>query len=52
MAKDEGKAKAEAEKEETTVRPVARFVWAMMLARIYDQRKSLWDEVFPLICPK
>ena len=52
MAMDEGKAKAEAEKEETPVRPVARFVWAMMLARIYGQRKSLWDEVFPLICPK
>ena len=43
-AKDEGKAKAEAETEETPVRQAARFVWAMLLARIY--------EVFPLICPK
>jgi len=23
----------------------------MLLARIYDRRKSLWDEVFPLVCP-
>ena len=44
MAKDEGKAKAEAETEETPVHQAARFVWAMLLARIY--------EVFPLICPK
>ena len=46
MATDEGKgkAKAEAETEETPVRQTARFVWAMLLARIY--------EVFPLICPK
>ena len=45
-ARDEGKAKAEAEAEteETPVRQAARFVWAMLLARIY--------EVFPLICPK
>jgi hypothetical protein len=41
-ATDEGK--AEAETEETPVRQAARFVWAMLLARIY--------EVFPLICPK
>ena len=43
-ATDEGKAKAEAETEQTPVRQAARFVWAMLLARIY--------EVFPLICPK
>lgn len=24
----------------------------MLIVRIYDQRKSLWNEVFPLICPK
>ena len=36
--------KAEAETEETHVRQAARFVWAMLLARIY--------EVLPLICPK
>ena len=41
-ATDEGK--AEGETEETPVRQAARFVWAMLLARIY--------EVFPLICPK
>ena len=23
----------------------------MLLARIYDQRKSPWDEAFPLACP-
>ena len=34
MAKDEGKAKAEADTEETPVRQTARFVWAMLLARI------------------
>jgi hypothetical protein len=45
-ARDEGKAeaKAEAETEETPVRQAARFVWAMLLARIY--------EGFPLLCPK
>jgi len=44
---NEGKAEAEteeAETEETPVRQAARFVWAMLLARIY--------EAFPLICPK
>lgn len=35
-ARDEGKAKAEAETEETPVRQAARFVWAMLLARIYE----------------
>ena len=45
-------AKAEAETEDAPVRQAARFVWALLLARIYDRRKSLWDEVFPLICPK
>ena len=44
--KDKGidKAKAEAETQKTPVRQAARFVRAMLLARIY--------EVFPLICPK
>ena len=51
-AGDQGKAEAEAGTEEIPVRQAARFVWAMLLARIYDRRKSLWDEVFPLICPK
>ncbi len=37
-------AKASAETEETPVRQAARFLWAMLLARIY--------EVFPLTCPK
>jgi hypothetical protein len=23
----------------------------MPVARIYDRMKSLWDEVFPLVCP-
>ena len=41
---NEGKGKAEAETEETPVRQAARYVWALLLARIY--------EVFPLICPK
>ena len=41
-ATDEAKAKAET--EETPVRQAARFVWAMLLARIYA--------VFPLTCPK
>ena len=41
---NEGKGKAEAETEETPVRQTARYVWALLLARIY--------EVFPLICPK
>ena len=40
----EGKGKAEAETEETPARQAARYVWALLLARIY--------EVFPLICPK
>ena len=30
----------------------ARYAWALLLARIYDRRKSLWDEVFPLVCPQ
>ena len=51
-SKGECKAKAEAVTEKTPIRRAARFVWGMLLARIYDQRKSLWDEVFPLICPK
>ena len=29
----------------------ARYAWALLLARIYDRRKSLWDEVFRLVCP-
>jgi len=29
-------------------RRAARHTWALLLARIYDRRKSLWDEVFPL----
>jgi hypothetical protein len=32
-------------------RRAARHTWALLLARIYDRRKSLWDEVFPLVCP-
>ena len=32
-------------------RRAARYAWALLLARIYDRRKSLWDEVFPLRCP-
>jgi hypothetical protein len=32
-------------------RRAARYAWARLLARIYDRRKSLWDEVFPLVCP-
>jgi len=32
-------------------RRAARYAWALLLARIYDRRKSLWDEVFPLVCP-
>lgn len=35
---------AEAVEEETQVSQAARYVWAMLIARIY--------EVFPLICPK
>ena len=31
-------------------RRAARYAWALLLARIYDRRKSLWDEVFPLRC--
>jgi hypothetical protein len=37
---------------EPTHRRAARYAWAMLLARIYDRRKSLWDEVFPLLCPR
>ena len=44
--------KAEAERAETPVSQVSRTVWTLLLARIYDQRKSLWDDVLPLICPK
>jgi hypothetical protein len=33
-------------------RRAARYAWALLLARIYDRRKSLWDEVFPLHCPQ
>jgi hypothetical protein len=32
-------------------RRAARYAWARLLARIYDRRRSLWDEVFPLVCP-
>ena len=32
-------------------RRAARYAWALLLTRIYDRRKSLWDEVFPLVCP-
>ena len=39
-----GNAEAETETEETPIRQAARWVWAMLLARIY--------EVFPLTCPK
>lgn len=38
--------------DEPAHRKAARYVWALLLARIYDRRKSLWDEVLPLICPK
>ena len=31
-------------------RRAACYAWALSLARIYDRRKSLWDEVFPLRC--
>jgi hypothetical protein len=31
-------------------RRAARYAWALLLARIYDRRESLWDEVFPLCC--
>jgi hypothetical protein len=33
-------------------RRAARYAWALLLARIYDRRKSLWDEVVPLVCPR
>jgi hypothetical protein len=36
---------------EPAYRRAARYAWARLLARIYDRRKSLWDEVFPLVCP-
>ncbi len=38
--------------EESAIRRAARYAWALLLARIYDRRKSPWDEVFPLTCPK
>ena len=38
--------------EEAAHRKAARYAWALLLARIYDQRKSPWDEVLPLLCPK
>ena len=41
-ASDEGQAKAE--REESPAGQAARYVWALLIARIY--------EVFPLICPK
>jgi hypothetical protein len=31
-------------------RRAARYAWALLLVRIHDRRKSLWDEVFPLRC--
>jgi hypothetical protein len=37
---------------EAAHRRAARYAWATLLARIYDRRKSLWDEVFPLLCPR
>jgi hypothetical protein len=32
-------------------RRAARYAWALLLTRIYDRRKSLWDAAFPLVCP-
>ena len=31
-------------------RRAARYAWTLPLARIYNRRKSLWDELFPLAC--
>ena len=36
---------------EPAPRRAARHTWALLLARIYDRRKSLWDDVFPLLGP-
>lgn len=38
--------------DEPAHRRAARYFWALLLARIYDRRKSLWDEVLALVCPK
>ena len=43
-ARDEGQVEAKAEREESPASQAARYVWALLIARIY--------EVFPLICPK
>ncbi len=36
--------------EEPAHRKTARYVWALLLVRIYDRRKYQWDEVLPLVC--
>ncbi len=51
-AADKPKPPESNEQDASAISKAARYTWAMLIARIYDRRKSLWDEVFPLICPK